>query len=230
MEKGTGCDVAELQWQRMVNDLSKKGKLKDCLALCDVSGSMGGTPMEVCVALGLLISDMSEDPWKGNVITFSTTPQLHKIEGDDLRSKTEFMRRMDWGMSTDFQKVFDLILQVAVDGNLKNDEMIKRVFVFSDMEFDQASENHWETDYQTIQRKFKERGFISVPEIVFWNLRDSRATLVTGEQKGVAMVSGFSKNMLSLFLEGGDMNDLKPLSVMKKAISGGEYDKLVVID
>ncbi|KAI3958651.1 hypothetical protein MKW98_030316 [Papaver atlanticum] len=228
--EGTGCEVAELQWQRMVNDLSKKGKLKDCLALCDVSGSMGGTPMEVCVALGLLISDMSEDPWKGNVITFSTNPQLHKIEGDDLRSKTEFMRRMDWGMSTDFQKVFDLILQVAVDGNLKNDEMIKRVFVFSDMEFDQASENHWETDYQTIQRKFKEKGFISVPEIVFWNLRDSRATPVTGEQKGVAMVSGFSKNMLTLFLEGGDMNDLKPLSVMKKAISGGEYDKLVVLD
>ncbi|KAI3931241.1 hypothetical protein MKX01_040158 [Papaver californicum] len=210
------------------------------LAIGDVSGSMVGTPMEVCVAPGLLISDMSEDPWKGKVITFSKNPRLHKIELmlhrniffsiRLLRSKTEFMRRMDWGMSTDFQKVFDIILQVAVNGNLKNDEMIKRVFVFSDMEFDQASENHWETGYQTIQMKFKEKGFMSVPEIVFWNLRDSRATPVTGEQKGVAMVSGFSKNMLSLFLEGGDMNDSKPLSVMKKAISGGEYDKLVVID
>ncbi|OVA17403.1 protein of unknown function DUF2828 [Macleaya cordata] len=212
LDDGGASDVAELQWQRMVEDLSKKGKLRDCLPICDVSGSMVGTPMEVCVALGLLVSEMCEDPWKGKVITFSTDPQLHKIQGDDLRSKTEFVRRMDWGMSTDFQKVFDLILGVAVNGNLKEDQMIKRVFVFSDMEFDQASENDWETDYQAIQRKFRERGYMSVPEIVFWNLRDSMATPVVGEQKGVALVSGFSKNLLSLFLEGGDVNDLKPMA------------------
>ncbi|CAK9149631.1 unnamed protein product [Ilex paraguariensis] len=48
--------------------------------------------------------------------------------------------------------------------------MIKRVFVFSDMEFDQASANDWETDDQAITRKFRERRYGScVPEIVFWN-------------------------------------------------------------
>ncbi|KAG5520551.1 hypothetical protein RHGRI_033209 [Rhododendron griersonianum] len=51
----------------------------------------------------------------------------------------------------------------------------KRVFVFSDMEFDQASARPWETDYQVIVRKFGEKGYGScVPEIVFWNLRDSK--------------------------------------------------------
>ncbi|OVA17406.1 protein of unknown function DUF2828 [Macleaya cordata] len=224
------CDVAELQWRRMVEDLSKKGKLRDCLNICDVSRSMTGTPMEVCVALGLLVSDLCEDPWKGKVITFSTDPQLHKIEGDNLRSKAEFVKHMDWGGSTDFQKVFDQILQVAINGNLKEDQMIKRIFVFSDMEFDQASENDWETDYQAIQRKFRERGYMSVPEIVFWNLRNSMATPVVGEQKGVALVSGFSKNLLSLFLEGGDINDIKPIAVMERAIAGEEYNGLVVVD
>ncbi len=53
-------------------------------------------------------------------------------------------------MNTNFQKVFDLILEVAVNGNLKEDRMIKRVFVFSDMEFDQASTNNWEIDYEAI--------------------------------------------------------------------------------
>jgi hypothetical protein len=65
-----------------------------------------------------------------------------------------FVKHMEWNMNTDFQKVFDLILEVAVNGNLKEDQMIKRVFVFSDMEFDQASTNNWETDYEVIQRKF----------------------------------------------------------------------------
>lgn len=228
-EESDDGQVAELQWKRMVDDFSKKGKLKNCIAVCDVSGSMMGIPMEISVALGLLVSEMSEEPWKGNVITFSEKPQLHLIEGDSLKSKAEFVRTMNWGMNTDFQKVFDLILQVAVDGDLKEEQMIKRVFVFSDMEFDRASPNNWETDYDVICRKFKEKGFGSaVPQIVFWNLRDSRATPVAGSQEGVALVSGFSKNLMTMFLDkDGEIN---PENVMKAAISGKEYQSLVVID
>ncbi|KAI7982054.1 Uncharacterized protein L728 [Camellia lanceoleosa] len=107
--------------------------------------------------------------------------------------------------------------------------MIKRLFVFSDMEFDQASCRPWETDYQTIVRKFREKGCGSaVPEIVFWNLRDSRATPVPSNQKGVALVSGFSKNLMTIFLEEG--GDLNPEAVMEAAIAGEEYKKLVVLD
>ncbi|PON51906.1 hypothetical protein PanWU01x14_213190 [Parasponia andersonii] len=224
-----GGQVAELQWKRMVEDLSKEGKLKNCLAVSDVSGSMSGTPMEVSVALGLLVSELSEEPWKGKIITFSEFPQLHLIEGDDLESKIKFVRRMEWGMNTDFQKVFDLILQVAVNGNLKEEEMVKRVFVFSDMEFDQASLNSWETDYEAITRKFKEKGYgKAVPDIVFWNLRNSMSTPVMGTQKGVALVSGFSKNLMKLFLDNN--GEIDPERVMEAAISGDEYQSLVVVD
>lgn len=224
-----GGQVAELQWRRIVEDLSKKGKLTNCISVCDVSGSMSGIPMEVCIALGLLVSEVSEEPWKGKVITFNEAPQLHVIKGDDLRSKTEFVRQMQWGMNTDFQRVFDLILEVAVQGGLSEDKMIKRIFVFSDMEFDQASANSWETDYEAIKRKYRESGYgNAVPEIVFWNLRDSRATPVPAKEKGVALVSGFSKNLLTLFLEGGGIID--PEAVYESAISGEEYQKLVVVD
>lgn len=228
-------DVAELQWKRMVEDLQKEGKLKDSVSVCDVSGSMNGTPMEVCVALGLLISELSEEPWKGKVITFSENPEFHSIKGDDLKSKTEFIRHMDWGGSTDFQKVFDQILKVAVDRKIHPDRMVKRVFVFSDMEFDEAStqydysgtdENNdvdesqqaeecrrrgWETDYEMVVRKFKENGFEQVPEIVFWNLRSSMATPVTCNQPGVVMLSGFSKNLMKLFFDkDGSFTPLRP--------------------
>ena len=40
-------EVDELQWKRMVDDLLKKGKMRNCIAVCDLSGSMNGTPMEV---------------------------------------------------------------------------------------------------------------------------------------------------------------------------------------
>ncbi|KAG7611686.1 von Willebrand factor A-like domain superfamily [Arabidopsis suecica] len=247
-----GEEVAELQWARMVDDLAKKGKLKNSLAICDVSGSMAGTPMNVCIALGLLVSELNEEPWKGKVITFSENPQLHVVTGSSLREKTKFVREMDFGINTDFQKVFDRILEVAVENNLTDEQMIKRLFVFSDMEFDDArvdshsemsdyasnsdsdyesvpeSFEKWETDYEVVQRKYKEKGFQNVPEIVFWNLRDSSATPVASKQKGVAMVSGFSKNLLTLFLEEGGI--VNPEDVMLLAIKGEEYQKLAVYD
>nr|KYP65722.1 Uncharacterized protein L728 family [Cajanus cajan] len=224
-----GGDVADLQWKRMVDDLLKRGKMRNCLAVCDVSGSMSGIPMEVSVALGLLVSELSEEPWKGKVVTFSADPKLHFVEGEDLKAKTEFVRNMEWGMDTNFQKVFDLMLEVAVRGNLRPEDMVKRVFVFSDMEFNEASANPWETDYEAITRKFGERGFGgAVPQIVFWNLRDSKATPVPASQKGVALLSGFSKNLLTLFLDND--GDLSPLEAMEAAISGPEYQKLRVLD
>ncbi|RLM78688.1 hypothetical protein C2845_PM12G04720 [Panicum miliaceum] len=221
--------VADLQWQRMVDDMRALGMLTNCVAVCDVSGSMSGIPMDVCVALGLLVSELSDDPWRGRVITFSERPQLHRITGDTLSEKIGFIRTMDWGMNTNFQAVFDKILEVAVGARLVPERMVRRVFVFSDMEFDQASAQPWETDYEAIVRKFTEAGYgAAVPEVVFWNLRDSKAVPVEAGQKGVALVSGFSKNLLKLFLDGGGV--ISPRAVMEKSIAGSEYDKLAVFD
>ncbi|KAL6606973.1 hypothetical protein ACP70R_042626 [Stipagrostis hirtigluma subsp. patula] len=226
---GEKDDVSELQWRRMVEDLRKKGSLSNCIAVCDVSGSMSGTPMEVCVALGLLISELSEQPWAGRVITFSSRPEIHLIRGNTLQEKLSFVRRMDWCMNTNFQAVFDRILQTAVDARLAPEKMIRTIFVFSDMEFDQASARPWETDYMAICRKFKDAGYGgAVPQIVFWNLRDSRSTPVMSTQPGVAMVSGFSKNLVKLFLENDGV--VNPEAVMAAAIAGEEYQRLAVFD
>uniref|UniRef100_A0A0E0M2Z4 TROVE domain-containing protein n=1 Tax=Oryza punctata TaxID=4537 RepID=A0A0E0M2Z4_ORYPU len=228
--RGEEDDVSELQWRRMVDDLRAKGSLRNCISVCDVSGSMSGTPMDVCVALGVLTSELSEEPWAGRVITFSARPQIHMIKGNTLAEKLRFVQRMDWCMNTNFQAVFDQILRTAVDGRLPPEKMIRTVFVFSDMEFDQASTtNHWETDYEAICRKFGSAGYgDAVPQIVFWNLRDSKSTPVTSTQPGVAMVSGFSKNLLKIFLQNDGV--VNPEAVMAAAIAGEEYQKLVVFD
>ena len=208
------------------------------------------------------------------MITFDTNPTIQMVQGDSLSEKTQFIRNMKWGGSTNFQAVFDQILDVAVQADLTEDQLIQKVFVFSDMEFDQASGHHgyggyysmdddssdmdsdesesdvnvrrqrrnearqqreaslrrsgWETDYEVIQRKFRENGYNKVPEIVSWNLRNSKATPVPSDQSGVALVSGFSKNLVKLFLENGGI--INPVAVMHEAISGEMYQKLAIYD
>lgn len=217
--------------------------------------------MEVAVALGLLVSELSEEPWNGTVITFSANPQLHLVEGDSLKAKTEFVKNMEVGMNTDFQKVFDQILAVAVEGKLSEEQLIRRLFMFSDMEFDEACGNYskymegvynyeealddevisekmkewgnkkgevWKTDYEVIKEKFHKCGYKRVPEIVFWNLRNSSSTPVVATQDGVALVSGYSKNLLTLFLDQGGI--VNPEQVMELAIAGGEYKRLAIHD
>ncbi|KAG6552811.1 hypothetical protein Mapa_005759 [Marchantia paleacea] len=221
------AEVAELQWKRMVSDLKEKGSLNNCLAVCDVSGSMSGIPMEVCIALGLLLCELAEEPWKNNLITFSENPMIHQVQGQTLAERYTFTQSMDWGMNTDFQAVFDRILEMAQSNKLSPEKMVKRLFVFSDMEFDVASQNPWETDYQAICRKYKAAGY-NPPEIVFWNLRDSGSTPVLGSQPGVALVSGYSKNLLKIFLQKD--GELNPKLVMLQALEGEEYSKLVLVD
>ena len=40
--------VMEAQWKSYVDKLRQSGQLSSCLAVADVSGSMGGQPMNVC--------------------------------------------------------------------------------------------------------------------------------------------------------------------------------------
>ena len=42
---------------------------------------------------------------------------------------------MEWGMSTNFDGVFDLILEQAVQAELPREQMIQQVVCYSDMEF-----------------------------------------------------------------------------------------------
>ncbi|KAG8926099.1 hypothetical protein FRC01_009331 [Tulasnella sp. 417] len=116
------------------------------------------------------------------------------------------MESSNWGMNTDFDAVFTkLILPMAVRNKIPKEEMVKKLFVFSDMQFDEARSNsEWETNHQNITRVFGEAGY-EVPEIVYWNLQgEVGAKPVTKDTPGVAMLSGFSGNMLKLFMEGAD--------------------------
>ncbi|XP_020424544.1 uncharacterized protein LOC109950383 [Prunus persica] len=219
--------VAEIQWKAMVEHIYlKQGKFKNCLPVCHNFG-------ERLAALQILMSELSEEPWKGKLINFSENPQLYSLQGlDDLKSKGELVKRMDQDWEVDMHKVFDLILEVAVKGHLKPEQMIRRVFVFaSDKGFDDALgyDRCWKTDYEAIQRKFKDNGYGDVvPQIVFWNVSNVNPTSVRSIQQGVAMLSGFNTNLIKSFLDND--GEIGPDHVMEAAISDPEYQNLVVVD
>ncbi|KAL0488868.1 developmentally-regulated protein with vWFA domain [Acrasis kona] len=103
--------ILEEQWKVILERVRSLGTLSKCLVVSDVSGSMSGTPMEVSVALGIMIAQLTSGPFNNHLITFSSEPKLHKMVGNTLNEQVKDVMAMEWGMSTDFQKVFDLVLQ-----------------------------------------------------------------------------------------------------------------------
>ncbi|CAL9022507.1 unnamed protein product [Prunus brigantina] len=207
-EHGGDDEIAEVQWRRLVQELWNTGKLRNCIAVCDVPESMRGTLKEtVCISMGLLVSELSEKPWQGSVIPLSDFPRLHKVEGDNLQSKCEFMRNIECAEKVDFSKIYNRVLQIAITEKLSNAKMPKSIFVFTYKEFDKASKNDWVLDYKDAWNNYKKRGYATVPQLVFWNLKDSIAapevigSPVKNHNAGI-IITGFSNTLLSLFFKG----------------------------
>mmetsp|Transcript_12620 Transcript_12620/g.36663 ORF Transcript_12620/g.36663 Transcript_12620/m.36663 type:complete len:192 (+) Transcript_12620:1691-2266(+) len=191
---------------------------------------MYGTPIQVAIALGLLTAEISEEPWRNALITFSQTPAFHWVEGNvTLKEKVQSVMRMDWMMNTDLQLVFDMLLKRAIDKKVPPENMIKQLFIFSDMEFDQACPQFkGATDLYLIQQKYALAGY-PMPKIVFWNLRASGSKPAVSDEENVAMLSGFSGHLLSAFLD-GRLEDFTPKGVMLSTLMDKRYDGLVVVD
>jgi hypothetical protein len=235
-----GCaELANLQWKEMIKHLTMKGKFRNCLASCDVSPNMNGFCTTVSIALGLLISDLSQGPWRGKIMTFSHDPQLQKIEGDDLQSRTDFMERMDWGLKIDLRNVFLRILEAATKENIDEDNMVKTIFVFTNMDITETCcSDNWDSECQAIRNKFHESGYTSLPVIVFWNLKnkndlkslhyDLGLGLVPNGPQGVTPIKGFSDALLRSAIENNGVLNCE--AAMEMVISDKRYEKAVVCD
>ncbi|KAI9884311.1 MAG: D-lactate ferricytochrome c oxidoreductase [Watsoniomyces obsoletus] len=194
--------VADGQWNSLVQRMRDSGKLESSIAVCDVSGSMfgptfadGTNPLCSSIGLSLLLAEITDPPFGGNFITFSEEPQLVAVGGlKDYRTFTEKIQAMQsskWGMTTNFVSVFeDLILPMAIKNRIEPEDMVKQIFVFSDMHFDSVQPRSWiyesepssdrrkpkhkddlrfETHYERLQKEFQRAGY-EMPKMVFWNL------------------------------------------------------------
>lgn len=203
--------IIEGQWEELKKHVMEDGTFNDVTAVVDVSGSMCGQPLEVAIALGILVAECTEGPFHGQVITFHESPTWYILSGDNLKDQVKCMQRAPWGGNTDMMAVFTLILNNAIKAKLKREQMVKTLFIFTDMQFDSVDKNGKST-FELAKQKFEENGY-ELPKVVCWNLRTSSAkTLpVTQNEEGFVMLSGFSAELLKSILTG---NDFTPLNMM----------------
>ena len=225
------------QWNTLVQRIKDSGTLQSSIAVCDVSASMDGPrfpdgtrAMDSSVGLSLLLAEVCQPPFGGAFITFSYQPQVMRVGGADdkrsFREKVEYIKGSTWSGNTDFVAVFEkLILPMAVENKLSQEDMVKQVFVFSDMQFDSAGgESRWTTSYERIQKAFKDAGY-QMPTLIFWNLAVGRAGYglnglgdvkrgnetgpkpVTSAEEGTALLSGYSQGQMKMFLDNGSFGD-----------------------
>lgn len=225
--------VTEKQWEALV---AEGIALKDSIVLSDVSGSMYGIPMEVSIALGIFISEMTAEPFRNQVITFETCPRFFHLTEKSLCSRVNQLKSAPWGGTTDFQAVFNLILDRALGYNqteygktkvrdaVPPEMMPKRLFVLSDMQFNIADKGgNFMTNYEVIKSKYASAGY-PMPAIIFWNLRGKTGDFpVNAMENGVSMVSGFSQDLLKAVVNSKDMS---PYGTMRSAIDDERYDVL----
>lgn len=221
LERGD-ANLANEQWKSLPNFMT------DCkervLPVCDVSGSMGfevsgiTTAMDVCISLGLYISERNEGIFKNAFVTFSSRPELQYLKGD-LISRYKQLQRADWGMSTDLEATFNMILNAGIKNNVPEEEMPTCILIMSDMEFNQACDGN-STAIQMIANKYTEAGY-TMPKIVFWNLQSRHDNFpVQATDENTALVSGFSPTILKSILSGDSMT---PEKIMLKTLNVERY-------
>eukprot|EP00917_Polyrhabdina_sp_WS-2016_P007974 GHVP01017831.1.p1 GENE.GHVP01017831.1~~GHVP01017831.1.p1 ORF type:complete len:463 (+),score=95.92 GHVP01017831.1:64-1452(+) len=81
LKEGETGDLVEAQLMDHITNIrqaqaKENSSLGSGIVLCDVSGSMQGTPMDLSIALGLIVSFIAEEPWKDTIITFENKPTL----------------------------------------------------------------------------------------------------------------------------------------------------------
>jgi hypothetical protein len=185
---------------------------------------MAGVPLEVSLAQGILVSSLSKGRFKNRVITFSAVPQWHTITGETLGDKVRSLSRAAWEMNTDFIAVFKMLLTEATTYGLTPEQMPKKILVFTDMQFDAATKaGRYQAAHAEVVSMYTAAGY-TVPDIVFWNLRDTNTSFpVRKDTPGVALMSGFSAEMLKLLMDNAPMT---PYSMMLRAVS--KYEVVVV--
>jgi len=224
LNKGSSKDnTLDVIWKSLPNYMAEGVK---GLVVADVSGSMVGLPMAVSVSLALYMAERNTDPnFKDYFITFSEKPNLVKIKGDSLYQKIRNISQADWGMSTNIQGVFDLILRTAVSNNVKKEDMPNVLYIVSDMEFNKATSRNSKTNFETIKDKYIASGY-EMPTLVFWNVnaRNSHSP-VTFDERGVALVSGCSPSIFSSVLSG---KSVTPYDIMMDTIGRDRYSRVIV--
>jgi hypothetical protein len=231
--------MLEAQWASIREATAALGGLGRCIPLCDFSGSMSGIPMDISLALGILISEITHPSFRDHILTFDSTPTWHSFVGSkSLKDKICSTQSVGQGLSTDFYKACMLVLRKMEAARIPVGEEPEMLLVLTDMGWDAASgpaqhRTAWSSQIQRIQAEFREAsdrvwGSDSpgwkVPTIVVWNLRaEYNDFQAKSDDQGVLTLSGWSPNVLKA-LQNGTLDQITPMAGLRAILDDNRYD------
>ena len=215
-------------WKALPDTVKGNG---NTLVVADGSGSMtvnvgGGTSvtaLDVANALAIYFAERASGEFKNKYITFSHRPQLVDFgAARTLRDKIGIALRHNEVADTNIEATFDLILRTAVSNKMAQEDIPQNVLIISDMEFNSATGyGHYanETLFNTIAKKYEAFGY-KLPRLVFWNVNSRTGTIPVKENElGVALVSGFSVNIVNMVMS----NKLDPYECLLDVLNVERY-------
>ena len=223
-------DIINSQWLVLEEENKKLGSLMNTLCVCDVSLSMDSwglnknklsfTPMDVAIGLSLLISNTVSGPFNNHVISFHEHPTFHQITGKTLTDKYSMIKNIPWGGSTNLTATFNLILNKAKLAKLSQEDMPKKIIIFSDMQFNVACPTNSNTNFEVIDKMYKDSGY-KRPTLIFWNITGNINDFpVSSKETNTAMLSGFSPDLVKSIMHGESYD---PYSVLRRTIENDRY-------
>jgi hypothetical protein len=234
--------VLEAQWSAIREKVFADAKaVSKMVPMCDFSGSMSGIPYYVSMGLGILLSEVTHEAFRGGMLTFDSTPQwLQFSEGQKLREKIQQTQGAGQGLSTNFEAALQLVLDRLVENKVPVGEEPEDLVVFTDMGFDVAScaagqhtHRSWETLVESFQKKFAEASKVvwpggegwKMPRIVIWNLRAAfKEYQAKADRKGVLALSGWSPSAMKVLTSGVQI--ATPYESMRAILDDPRYDRV----
>jgi hypothetical protein len=224
--KGYADEVTEGQWKVLEKEVEKLGVLEDSVVVVDTSGSMESPnylPLDIAVAMGLIISKFVKGPFQHNVITFNTNPEFIKINDGTLYERFAQIRNIPWGGNTNLHATFELILNRAKHYELTDRDLPKRLFIISDMQFNSINQCGHLTNFQAIDKMYKDCGYTR-PQIVFWNVNgESTDFPVSIGDNNTCLVSGASPVILDAIIKTKNFNSY---DVLRTALDSERYKQI----
>ena len=187
------------------------------IAVVDTSASMLGTPMDVAISLGICCAKKCDGPFKDHYISFSSRPQLIKVEGVDFVDEVRRIYKTNICENTNIKATFDLLLRTAVTNHCAQKDLPENIIIISDMEFDSAvslrglheisvSMKTIPTVMEEIEKEWNQYGY-QIPNLIFWNV-DARQANIPMLGNRVSFVSGMSPSIYQTIISNKSGYDL----------------------
>jgi hypothetical protein len=204
----------EAMWKSLPDFVKANDRSTSTIVVADDSGSMTSSAsgnmsiLTVAQSLAIYFSEKLTGPYKDKCITFSNRPQyLDFTNCTSLIDKIKVMYSHSEVANTNIEAVYNLILQTAIDNNLKQEDIPANVLLVSDMEFDSMVDFNCCSRYaynggnysakqcalfEQIKKRYEAAGYV-MPRTVFWNVGSRTGTVPIQEHAtGTALVSGYS--------------------------------------